>query len=286
MNFTSDPATTANRVEMLRRYMAGNVLDPTGRCVCRNLGGCRRSTLFTREGARRSEAVFAEAQLSHVGRHYDLAYNGKSWRILVVAIETGRPRAGVTLDERRAEVLESAALRFGNRNPHMKGVTSALRLAVGRAPGDDLGGEFLRMRDGRAYVHLFDAYAMANLRLCSVIAGNAGKSLGNATMDRNCLPHLAATVKTLRPTFCIVQGAGLYRALDPLMANRRPLGPHLEQVEVAGVNMLVAALTHPSARGIHRWGALTGVPYLYETVTPTIAAAHRLLVEGRGLGRQ
>jgi hypothetical protein len=65
------------------------------------------------------------------------------------------------------------------------------------------------------------------------------------------------------------------------MSRRRQLAPQLEQARIAGVDTLVAAFTHPSARGIYRWGRLTTVPYLYETVAPTIKTAHRLMTSRR-----
>lgn len=210
MTFTSDPVATAVRVKALRRYLDGNVLDPSRRCVCRNLDRCRRSALFDQHGVRRTEGVFSDGQLSHLGHHYDLRHNGAELRVLVVAMDTGRTRRGVTLEDRRSEVLR---LADGKRNPHMIGVLHALRLAIGREPGRDRDGEYLRLKGGRSRVHLFDAYAMANLRLCSATDGTSTKSLGTATMSRNCLPHLAATIK-------ILLGRGRYRLPRPTPAGR------------------------------------------------------------------
>lgn len=277
MTAASDTLATARRVEELRQYMGAQVLGSSGECVCRKLGSCRRSVLFDGRGAPRPEVSFAAGQLSHVGRHYDLTLGGKPCRILVVAMDTVRLREHVTLDQRHAEVMESAELPFTRRNPHMQGTASALRLAGGRDPGDDREGEQLRLSGVRRPVHLFDAYAMANLRLCSATA-DGERSLSNATMSRNCLPHLAATIKILEPTLCIVQGVQVNKVLTELMSRRRQVAPHLEQARIAGVETLVAAFTNPSARGIYRWGRLNGVPYLYETVAPTLRVAHRITV--------
>ncbi|MEU2614520.1 hypothetical protein ABZ570_23490 [Micromonospora sp. NPDC007271] len=127
-------------------------------------------------------------------------------------------------------------------------------------------------------VHLFDAYAMANMRLCSAVVSGTSKSLGNPTMSRNCAPHMAATIKILEPTLCIVQGVEVHKALTALMSRRHQLAPHLEQARIAGVDTLVAGFTHPSAmRLTDHWGRLTSAPYLYETVAPTIRTAHRWL---------
>lgn len=199
VTIVSDTITTARRIDELGQYMAEQVLSPSGVCVCRRLGSCRQSALGGPGRAPRPGAAFAAGQLSHIGQHYDLMINGLPSRTLVIAMETGRAREGVTLKERHAEVMKSASLAFTARNPHMRGVTSALRLAVGREPGNDREGEQLRLAGVRDPVHLFDAYAMANMRLCSAFVTGSTKSLGNATMSRNCAPHLAATIRILEP---------------------------------------------------------------------------------------
>ena len=282
MTLASDTVATASRIDELGQYMAEHVLGPSGQCVCPRLDSCRQSVLGGRRSASQSDAAFAAGQLSHVGSHFDLVVNGVPTRTLVIAMETGRAREGVTLKERHAEVMQSASLAFTARNPHMRGVTSALRLAVGRDPGADRDGEHLRLDDVRFPVHLFDAYAMANMRLCSAVVSGTSKSLGNPTMSRNCAPHMAATIKILQPTLCIVQGVEVYKALTTLMSRRRQIAPHLEQARIAGVDTLVAAFTHPSAmRLTDHWGRLTSAPYLYETVAPTIKTAHRLMTTRR-----
>ncbi|MFG3601063.1 hypothetical protein [Micromonospora chersina] len=282
MTLISDTVATARRIGELDQYMAQHVLSASGEFVCRMLGGCRESVLG-RGGASRPEAAFTAGQLSHVGHHYDLVVDGVPSRTLVIAMETGRAREGVTLKERHAEVMKSASLTFTARNPHMRGVTSALRLAVGREPGADRDGEQLRPDGTRVPVHLFDAYAMANMRLCSAVVNGTSKSLGNATMSRNCSPHMAATIKVLEPTLCIVQGVEVYKSLTALMSRRRQIAPHLEHARIAGLDTLVAAFTHPSAmRLTDHWGRLTSAPYLYQTVVPTMKTAYRWLRDEEG----
>ncbi|MEU1686890.1 hypothetical protein [Micromonospora sp. NPDC005707] len=278
MTAAGDTVATARRLDELGRYMTEQVLSPTGVCVCGRLDSCRQSVLGRSGRAPRPGAAFAPGQLSHVGHHYDLVIDGVPSRTLVIAMETGRAREGVTLKERHAEVMQSAGLAFTARNPHMRGVTSALRLAVGREPGADRDGEQLHVAGATGPVHLFDAYAMANMRLCSAFVAGSTKSLGNATMSRNCAPHMAATIDILQPTLCIVQGVEVHRALTALMSRRREIAPHLEQVRIGGVDTLVAAFTHPSAmRLTDHWGRLTSAPYLYETVVPTMRTAYRWL---------
>ncbi|WP_406045526.1 hypothetical protein OG799_14260 [Micromonospora sp. NBC_00898] len=187
----------------------------------------------------------------------------------------------MTLEMRHAELMQSASETFTKRNAHMQGVTSALRPVLGRQPGPDRGGELLRLNAVPSPVHLFDAFAMANMRLCSATDQGTTKSRGNATMSRNCAPRMAATIKVLEPTLCIVQGAPVHTALAALMSRRRELGPRLEQARIAGVDTLIAAFTDPSAWGVHRWAGLTNVPYLYETVVPTIMEARRFMNQQR-----
>ncbi|MCW3840995.1 hypothetical protein ONA70_12885 [Micromonospora yasonensis] len=280
MIVTSNTVAAATRIDQLGQYMHEHVLSPSGTCVCPRLGSCRQSALGGQGRAPRPDAAFAAGQLSHVGHHYDLMLDLVPMRTLVIAMETGRARESVTLKERHAEVMKSASLAFTARNPHMRGVTSALRLAVGRDPGADRDGEHLRFESTGTRVHLFDAYAMANMRLCSAVVSGTSRSLGNATMSRNCSPHMAATIKVLEPTLCIVQGVPVYTALTALMSRRRQIAPHLEQARIAGIDTLVAAFTHPSAmRKADHWGRLTSAPYLYETVVPTLRTAYRWLRE-------
>ncbi|MFC0505715.1 hypothetical protein [Micromonospora costi] len=276
MMVASDTAATAGRARRLAEYMGQHVLAVSGTCVCRRLGSCQRAVLFDRRGTSRPEVDFAAGQLSHVGRHYDLMLDGVPCRILVIAMETARLRESVTLDQRYVEVMDSARLPYRDRNPHMKGVANALRLALGREPGDDRKGEHLRVDGLGRPVHIFDAFALGNLRLCSATVGGDMKSLSNPTMSRNCLPHLAATIKILEPTLCIVQGVQVHKTLTEVMSSRRSLAPHLEQVRLAGVDTLVADFTSPSAWGTQGWGGLTH-SYLRGTVAPALRVAHQLM---------
>lgn len=170
-NLASDPATTRVRLELLREYMDAHVFGADA-FVCKSADSCRRSVMLDSQGRLRDDRRFAEGQLSHVGHHYDLTSEGIPVRILVIAMETGRDHVGVSLEERRLQLARSASLTFQGRNPHMRGTTSVLRAALGRRPGEDRQGEFVDLPDEPTPVHLFDCYAMANLRLCSATVGN------------------------------------------------------------------------------------------------------------------
>lgn len=255
MSFTSDPTTTSSRIELLQEYMAAQVLGPEG-VVCWSLDGCKRSALFDRAGTPRPGVEFAGGQLMHVGHHYDLTEGGRALRILVIAMETGRPDEGVGLERRRVQVAQSAALAMTARNPHMQGVTNVLRLAIGRLPGDDRAGEMLDLVGDDHPVHLFDAFAMTNIRLCSAFATGTTDSRGTRTMSRNCLRHLVAALEILEPTLCIVQGVDVADDLQAIIGRRSELGPNLAQVTLGGIDTLLATFAHPSARPPLRWGGL------------------------------
>ena len=275
MTFRNDPEKTQNRVERLGEYFGREVLSGDS-VVCSHLAGCQRSALFGPGDRRRHGTEFAAGQLPHVGHHYDLTENGLALRVLIIAMETGRPDEGVTLERRRLQLAQSAALPMTVRNPHMQGVTSALRLALGREPGADRDGELLEL-ESDVPVHVFDAYAMTNIRLCSAFASGSTDSRGTTVMSRNCLRHLSVTLRVLEPTLCIVQGAEVATAIKPILTSQIDLGPHLMRAEVGGVDTLLARFAHPSARPPLRWGGLNGVPYLEEVVTPTILRARELL---------
>ena len=282
MSFTSDPATTSSRIELLQEYMTGEVLGHDG-VVCWSLDGCERSALLDRAGNRRRDVEFAGGQLLHVGHHYDLGEGGRALRILVIAMETGRPDEGVGLVHRRVQVAQSADQAMTARNPHMQGVTNALRLAIGRVPGADRAGEMLDLAGDDDPVHLFDAFAMTNIRLCSAFATGTTDSRGTRVMSKNCLRHLVATLEILEPTLCIVQGVDVATDLEPIIGRRWELAPNLAQVTLGGIDTLLATFAHPSARAPLRWGGLSGVPYLYDTVGPAIGVARAAMSGAEGV---
>ena len=65
-------------------------------------------------------------------------------------------------------------------------------------------GELIELPAESEPVHLFDCYAMANIRLCSATLAGTSTSKGTAVMSRNCLRHLAATIAILAPTVVIL----------------------------------------------------------------------------------
>lgn len=259
--------------------MSVNVYGEDGFC-CPRESRCAASATFNgRTGERRPDVSFWRGQLSHVGHHYDLVDDGKEWRVLVLGMETGRARENVSLSERRLEQLPVIDSAPRTRKPHMKGTASALRLAFGRNVGADRDGELLRLENESRPVHLMDAYALVNIRLCSAVVTGTTSSRGTRVMTENCLPHLAATMRILEPTLCVLQSSPAREQLAPVLSNVQRIAPNLEYVSFAGVPLYLASFVHPHQQGGNarlNWGRSFSTPYLDEVVAPTLRTAREL----------
>ena len=271
MALTCDLTVAAQRRDDLDAYMTRHVLGPQGFC-CSSGTACRASAT-----AQKAPIDFAEGQLSHLGKYYELAEGGVMLRILVIAMETGRLDSAVTLAKRREQVLGSAALPPRSRNPHMIGVTHALRTLHGREMGDDVHGERLDFEQSCNEVHVFDAYAMANVRLCTSVKEKSTQSRPTRVMTTNCVRHMRETIRILQPTVCVVQGTPIPKALAPILTRRVELSTHLADVTIGDVDTLMAEFSHPAAHGDLNWGRWTNMPYLDRVVIPTLQQARRRL---------
>jgi EcsC protein family len=263
-----DSDASVRRRTELTAYMDRHVLGPGGFC-CSSADDCRTSAMT------RAEPIdFAAGQLSHLGQYYDVYEDDVPLRVLVIGMETGRADVGITLPMRRRQVLDnSAALPPRSRNPHMVGVTHALRTLFGRPVGDDDGGEHLDLGLENGSVHLFDAFAMANVRLCTSVRAGTTQSRPTAVMTKNCVPHLLETVRILQPTICVVQSTAIPAALARYVTDRRQISSHLSEVTIGGVRTLMAEFSHPTAYAELNWGRWTNMPYLQDTVVPTLKEA-------------
>jgi hypothetical protein len=267
----SDPAATQKRYEALAEYMDADVLSVAKGFCCRAEASCR--------GSLGASDAFAAGQLSHVGRHYDLAVDRHPFRILVLGMDTGRPDGGVSLDQRRQQIYDRIPERLSQRNAHMRGTSLALRVLLAREAWDDPEDERL---DGLASepVHMLDAYAMANSRLCSAFKPGSTKSKGTPRMSANCLPHLRATLEALEPQVIVIQGAPLRDAIKPLVRQSERLGANLERVEVAEGEVLLASFAHPTAWGGFNWSRPSS-PYFQSAVLPTLREARGRALDHR-----
>jgi hypothetical protein len=276
----ADPDATTRRHEALKAYMDEQVLGPTGFC-CTSYAACRGST--------RADDRFFEGQLSHVGRHYDLDLGGRPLRIVVVGQENGAPRRGVdpshiSMDQRYRRVHDHVGLErryyadaaHEARNPHMRGTTSALRVIFGKEPGSDWEQEFLQTTAGERF-HLFDAFCLVNVLLCSNFRADKNNGASTKTMRRNCLRHFAATMTILEPTLLVLQGEGVQDWIAPVLGLMQDRAPHLAEARLGSNRVVVSLFSHPSARGPLSWGNRLDAPYLRQVVEPTLRLAVSLL---------
>lgn len=260
----SFPEITQRRIDRLASYMRAEVLQKES-CVCPYFSDCRKS---------RSEYPYYEAQLSHVGKHYDLEINGRPTRIVLVGQEYGHGPAKVDLPKRSQMIAESASRPFQKRNPHMKGVASTLRLLLGRKTGTDAEGEHL------LGAHIYDGFSLVNYLLCSAVREardvgmenfkGAAKGFSHSVMRRNCSRHFLSTLEILEPTVIVVHGQGIRRWLRDYLS--WPMGTsEITRVQIGGRGVDVLIFNHPSAGGASGyWGNSPRSRYLVERVVPTI----------------
>jgi hypothetical protein len=276
----ADPAATGRRIGALREYMGEHVLSPEG-FVCASYETCRAST--------RSDDRFFEGQLSHVGHHYDLTLDGKPLRVVVVGQEYGVVKgtdapSRISLDERYWRIHDRSGLQrryyadptHEPRNPHQRGTTSALRVIFGKGLGTDWDEEFLQSADGERF-HMFDAFALVNVLLCSNFRPTKNKGASTEIMRHNCLRHFAATMQILEPTLMVLQGKGVQGWIAPVLGMLTDRTPYLAEGQLNGGRVLVCRFSHPSAQSkTLSWGH-GNAPYLHEVVEPTLREAISLL---------
>lgn len=263
----SFPERSSARGARLDAYFRKHVLDRE--FLCRHYDECRQS---------RSEYLFFEGQLPHVGPHYDLEVAGRPTRIVIIGQEYGHGPGRVGLSKRSDMIRRSASQDFRSRarNPHMKGTASLLRLLLGRAPGTDAEGERLGLSPE---AHIFEGFALVNALLCSSVREakatgdqfkGAAKGFSSSTMRRNCGAHLLAALEILEPTIIVVQGQGVRKWIAPAL-DISPQGAVTERVRVGSMDADLFTFDHPSAGGASGyWGNSPHSRYLTEIVTPAI----------------
>lgn len=158
---------TRARIAVLQAYYAES-LGSACRPLCVNYSACKSS--FRRIWP---HGEFHYGQLPHIGSHYDLVRNGRPFRVAIIGPEIGAEQNwGTTLRELRdSGVKWGKGTRYSDRNTHMKGTTSILRLLFGKKPGSDHEGEFVKV-EGKD-LHIFDCYALVNLLRCSAVEASA-----------------------------------------------------------------------------------------------------------------
>lgn len=254
----TDRASSARRYTSLARYCRKCLLRQ-GDFVCPSSTSCHASA------ANKPGVSFYEGVMSYVGAHYDTRVISANapFRVLIVPMEDGGHREHVTLDQRRGQVGQAKDLSFRKRNPHMRGVTLGLRLAFGHRLAEDRPGEFLDTQQGM--VHLFDAFAMANLTLCSAVGTGTTSSRATTVMRDNCLQHMRATIEVLEPTLIVSQGARLSQPLRSLLNIEKEYGAHVARCRLGSIRFIWVNLHHPT----FNWDWIAR-PYLQNVVAPAI----------------
>lgn len=272
ITYTTDAEAHAGRMAKVASYLTANVLSADGKFTCRWASECRAS----------HAGAFHEAQLHHIGKHYELRRNGKPFRIVVVGQEYGHANdEGTTytdLDARYGMIMDSGLNRRFRaedgppRNPHMRGTTSLLRLLFGVGLGHDHGGEFIPI-DGRK-THVFDAASIVNYLMCSATPEGSRQGRSTRVMRENCAGHFLSVIDALEPTILIAQGRQVRQWLEDIynVGWISTLGTVGIAVD-AGHPFVVIALNHPSARGYDGWGGIAPSLYLEEVVRPSVEEA-------------
>lgn len=266
MTVTCDRQKTEERRRALEQYLTANVL--ADQFICTHFRECRSS---------HAEA-FYEGQLHHLGRFYDLLFDGLPLRVVVVGQEYGHEPARVHSEARYQMIMHSglycrfkAEGDYEARNPHMRGTTNALRLLFGIPLGTDHESEFMTVDDER--FHLFDAFALVNYLLCSAV-GNDGKTRGLATstMMKNCQHHFQHALRILEPSVVVVQGKTFWPWIQSAFDSVTHQAHEVHSARLGPLQMFVASFTHPSAPSYpHNWGTNDQTPYLLQTAAPSIA---------------
>ena len=181
-------------------------------------------------------------------------------------METGTMNRHTTVERRTSAVLKAAKIPFSKRNPHMKGVTFALRLAFG-LPVADLDAEYVEFADGTT-AHLLESYAMTNLLLCSAVTIGTMSSRSTPMMRGSCFRHMRKTIGILQPNLVISQGVVLDETLRAGLGVVDPVNPNVATCDLDGNPFVWVSLRHPT----RNWNAV-GQPYLKKVVAPSINLA-------------
>ncbi|MDR0864679.1 MAG: uracil-DNA glycosylase family protein, partial [Candidatus Symbiothrix sp.] len=257
--FSVDESKTKERMKKLKRYLHTHVLTAEKKFICSCCKECKKS----------HDGIFGKGQLHHLGHKYDLIINGIAIRIMIVGQEWGCEEK-ITLEENHESKMECGELYFSERNPHMKGTTSVLRLLFGKNLGSDHESEYLKFTDGGT-CHIFDAFSLCNYLICSALKKETGKAgYSTSVMKNNCQQHFKKALEILEPNVVIVQGKGIWKwvadAFDNIKVLKNSDGS-LYQAEINGNTALVASFTHPSAPNIiYNWGMPEATEYLRKTV--------------------
>jgi uracil-DNA glycosylase len=279
--------TTKKRYKKLKQYMEKNVLR-NNKFICSHCKECKKSH------TEKSPAnKFYKGQLHYIGKNYDLTFNNKDLRIMIVGQELGGKNECFTLEAHYEWLSEGQDKpEYSKHNPHMRGTASVLQLLFGKDLKVDYESEFIKINNGNQ-CHIFDAVAIVNYLLCSAIKVESNKRESNKResnrgystreMKDNCLEHFLKTVEILEPNVIIVQGKEIWKWIKKGFNNKpfkiKPFARSeiIHQVDFNNNKAIVASFTHPSApNSLYNWGWV-GADYLLKTVKPTIKKIQKIM---------
>jgi len=267
MPFRVDRAASGRKQKRLETYFNDEIWNPEDRFVCSSASMCKSSALA------KPGTAFYEGQGQMIGPAYDVTEDGVPLRVLVVPMEYGTDRVGVSVAERTEHVVQTAELPFKGLNPHMKGVLFSLQLAYGLEVGES-GATHLPLDEG-APAHLFEAMAMVNMLWCSAVKKGTMSSRSTGTMRASCARHMRETISILMPTLVISQGVGLDETLRASLGVRETITPHVAKCDFAGNEFAWVSLRHPTLN----WHS-TKYAYFNDVVVPSISEARELVLGG------
>jgi hypothetical protein len=275
----TDKITTKKRFKKLEQYMDKNVLCDN-KFICSHYRECKIS-----HTEKSPTHKFYEGQLNHIGKNYDLIFNNKELRIMIVSQEFGHGDKCFTLGTRYEWFKEDWDKPEDSKkyNRHLRGTASALRLLFGKSLGVDFKSEWLKFDNGEQ-CHIFDAFALVNYLLCSAIKEKDNKKESNRgystrEMKDNCLEHFRKTLEILQPNVIIVQGKVIWNWIKRSFDDIKPFQKSkiIYQVDINNNEAYVASFTHPSApNSLYNWGWV-GAGYLLKTVKPTIKKIQEIM---------
>lgn len=263
-----DRSASLRYYDAVRSYYAETVLDEA-RCCCAKLDRCRSSA---------APSDFAAAQLSFVGPRYAMQRDGAPWRVVVVSMQTGESEAHMTMARRDEQFRTRVEQSFSERNAHIKGTTSALRVLWGRSAGTDRAGEFLESTDDQ--VHVLETMALVNSTLCSSIAQPGSREgRGSGVMHKECTTHLRSVLELLEPTIVHSQGRRKdssiptpHRSLEQVFDKVKWHDDHVATAWLGTRPVVWNAVGHPSAKGKVAWQHPTS-PYFVDVIAPSLVRA-------------
>jgi uracil-DNA glycosylase len=260
--FDYNSLKTRSRLKNLEKYFKSNILMDN-KFICSSYKECKKS----------HSGLFYKGQLHHVGKKYDLAINKVPIRIMVVGQEWGHEDNLLTFKQNYNSKIECGKTNFNDRNPHMKGTTSVLRLLFNIGLGIKNESEKIYFDNGEK-CHIFDAFSLVNFLICSALIEGKGMAGHSSTiMKQNCQEHFKNTMDILDPNIIIVQGKGFWKWVYNSFNDIKllPKSDVLYETKINGNPVIIASFTHPSARRyIYNWGLNDHTDYLIKIVKPNV----------------